>query len=54
MIRPVFSAPGSSALEELNHNPVSMLSEIPLTEIERRASELVLHSRINYAYRSQA
>src|SRR6204780_4349529 len=36
---------------ELNHNPVSMLSEIPLAEIERRASELVLHSRINYAYR---
>ncbi len=38
---------------ELNHNPVSMLSEIPLAEIERRASELVLHSRINYAYRRQ-
>jgi glycogen phosphorylase len=38
---------------ELNHNPVSMLSEIPLQEIERRAGELVLHSRINYAYRRQ-
>jgi starch phosphorylase len=38
---------------ELNHNPVSMLSEIPLAEVERRASELVLHSRINYAYRRQ-
>src|SRR5579863_7676058 len=38
---------------QLNHNPVSMLSEIPLAEIERRASELVLHSRINYAYRRQ-
>src|ERR1700689_3281741 len=36
---------------ELNHNPVSMLSEIPFAEIERRAGELVLHSRINYAYR---
>src|SRR5277367_3575706 len=36
---------------ELNHNPVAMLSEIPLKEIERRAGELVLHSRINYAYR---
>ena len=36
---------------ELNHNPVAMLSEIPLAEIERRAGELVLHSRINYAYR---
>jgi len=38
---------------ELNHNPVSMLSEIPLAEIEHRAGELVLHSRINYAYRRQ-
>jgi glycogen phosphorylase len=38
---------------ELNHNPVSMLSEIPLAEVERRAGELVLHSRINYAYRRQ-
>ena len=27
--------------------------EIPLAEIERRAGELVLHSRINYAYRRQ-
>jgi starch phosphorylase len=38
---------------ELNHNPVSMLSELPSEEIERRAGELVLHSRINYAYRRQ-
>src|SRR3954471_3582657 len=38
---------------QLNHNPVSLLSEIPLAEIERRAGELVLHSRINYAYRRQ-
>jgi starch phosphorylase len=38
---------------ELNHNPVSMLSELPSAEIERRAGELVLHSRINYAYRRQ-
>jgi starch phosphorylase len=28
-----------------------LLSEIPLTGIERRARELVLHGRINYAYR---
>ena len=26
---------------------------MPLGEIERRATELVLHSRINYAYRRQ-
>ena len=38
---------------ELNHNPVSLLAEIPLAGIERRARELVLHSRINYAYRRQ-
>jgi glycogen phosphorylase len=38
---------------QLNHNPVSLLMELPLKEIERRARELVLHSRINYAYRRQ-
>jgi glycogen phosphorylase len=36
-----------------NHNPISLLAEIPLAGIERRAAELVLHSRINYAYRRQ-
>src|SRR4030095_3083054 len=35
------------------HNPVSLLGEMPLAQIERRAGELVLHSRINYAYRRQ-
>ncbi|HVO92745.1 MAG TPA: alpha-glucan family phosphorylase [Terriglobales bacterium] len=38
---------------QLNHNPVALLGEIPLSSIERRARELVLHSRINYAYRRQ-
>ncbi|MCU1338437.1 MAG: alpha-glucan phosphorylase [Bryobacterales bacterium] len=38
---------------QLNHNPVSLLAEMPLTKLERRAHELVLHSRINYAYRRQ-
>src|SRR5581483_1822660 len=38
---------------QLNHNPIALLSEIPLSKLERRASELVLHSRINYAYRRQ-
>jgi starch phosphorylase len=38
---------------QLNHNPVSLLSEIPLATLERRAGELVLYSRINYAYRRQ-
>ena len=38
---------------ELNHNPISLLTEIPLAKLERRAGELVLHGRINYAYRRQ-
>jgi glycogen phosphorylase len=38
---------------ELNHNPISLLGEIPLAGIEKRAAELVLHSRINYAFRRQ-
>jgi starch phosphorylase len=38
---------------ELNQNPIALLSEIALGEIERRAAELALHSRINYAYRRQ-
>jgi glycogen phosphorylase len=38
---------------ELNQNPIALLSEIPLAEIERRANELSLHSRINYVYRRQ-
>jgi starch phosphorylase len=36
---------------ELNHNPVSLLSELPLAKIEARAAEIMLHSRVNYAYR---
>src|SRR6478735_5172855 len=37
----------------LKSNPISLLGEMPLAEIERRAGELSLHSRINYAYRRQ-
>jgi starch phosphorylase len=36
---------------QLNQNPVSLLAEFPLAKLEARATELVLHSRINYAYR---
>lgn len=36
---------------ELGHNPVALLQEIPIDKIEERASDLALHSRINYAYR---
>jgi starch phosphorylase len=39
--------------KSLNHNPIELLAEMPLSAIERRAEELVLHSRINYAYRRQ-
>ncbi|HVZ82180.1 MAG TPA: alpha-glucan family phosphorylase [Terracidiphilus sp.] len=38
---------------ELNQNPIALLNEMPLTEIERRATEMALHSRINYVYRRQ-
>jgi len=38
---------------QLNHNPIALLNEIPLSTLERRAGELVLHGRINYAYRRQ-
>lgn len=36
---------------QVNQNPVSLLSALPLARLESRAAELVLHSRINYAYR---
>ena len=35
---------------ELDHNPIGMLSELPLTELQERASKLVLHSRINHVF----
>ncbi|MGC2398364.1 MAG: alpha-glucan family phosphorylase [Acidobacteriaceae bacterium] len=38
---------------QLNQNPIALLSEMPPGEIERRATELGLHSRINYVYRRQ-
>jgi starch phosphorylase len=38
---------------KLNQNPIALLNEIPLETLERRAAELGLHSRINYAYRRQ-
>jgi starch phosphorylase len=36
---------------ELDNNPVALLQQIPIDKLEERASELALHSRINYAYR---
>jgi glycogen phosphorylase len=34
-----------------DHNPIALLSQMTLDEIDRRADQLVLHSRLNYAYR---
>ncbi len=36
---------------ELSHNPIALLSEIPLGRLEQRVNQLVLHSRISHAYR---
>lgn len=36
---------------ELDNNPVALLQRIPINKLEERASQLALHSRINYAYR---
>lgn len=36
---------------QLDHNPIALLSEFTPERLEARASELVLHSRINHAYR---
>jgi len=36
---------------QLDHNPIALLSEFTPERLEMRASELVLYSRINYAYR---
>ncbi len=36
---------------QVNQNPIAILNEMPLAKIEQRSAELVLHSRINYAYR---
>jgi starch phosphorylase len=36
---------------QLDHNPISLLSEFTPDRLEMRAAELVLYSRINHAYR---
>ena len=35
----------------LDSNPVALLRQMPIDKLEERASELALHSRINYGYR---
>ncbi len=36
---------------QLDHNPIALLKEITPEKLAQRASEMVLHSRINYQYR---
>ncbi|MDO8794346.1 MAG: DUF3417 domain-containing protein, partial [Vicinamibacterales bacterium] len=36
---------------EVDSNPVALLQQMPVERLEERASQLALHSRINYAYR---
>ena len=36
---------------QVDHNPIAFLQQVTREQIEERASELVLHSRINYAFR---
>ena len=36
---------------ELDCNPIALLQQMPIDKIEERASQLMLHGRINYAYR---
>jgi glycogen phosphorylase len=49
----VFRDLSSTRWRKLNQNPITLLNEMPFGEIEQRATERVLHSRINYAYRRQ-
>jgi starch phosphorylase len=36
---------------QLDHNPIPLLAEVPIDKLEERAGQLVLHGRINFAYR---
>jgi glycogen phosphorylase len=36
---------------EVDYNPIALLEQIPSDRLEERAAQLLLHSRINYAYR---
>ncbi len=48
---PIFRALDPQRWRELQHNPVALLQELTPEEVETRVRELVLESRINYAYR---
>ncbi len=36
---------------ELDHNPIALLSEISMDQLEERSRRHVLHSSLNYTYR---
>jgi len=36
---------------EVHHNPIALLQQIPVEKLEERATQMALHSRINYAHR---
>jgi starch phosphorylase len=48
---PIFRALAPQRWRELQHNPVALLRELKPEEVEARVRDLVLESRINYAYR---
>jgi starch phosphorylase len=37
--------------DDVGHNPIALLEQIPIELLEERAAQFALHSRINYAYR---
>ena len=47
----IFRALDPARWRELDHNPIALLQEMSTDRLEERASQLVLHGRINYAYR---
>ncbi len=47
----IFRALDPARWRELDHNPIALLQEMSTERLEERASQLVLHGRINYAYR---
>ena len=47
----LFRALDPTLWRELDHNPIALLQQIPVARLEERASALLLHSRVNYAYR---
>ncbi|HND55417.1 MAG TPA: alpha-glucan family phosphorylase, partial [Pirellulaceae bacterium] len=47
----LFRALAPTRWRDLDHNPVTLLSELPLQELENRVKEMVLHGRVNHAFR---